>query len=1061
MGSLQDLYLATNGDDWTCGKDGENGNTWAFSDEANPCEDDWYGVECIYGPPQEVYRVSALKLSYCFLSGYIPASIGILTNLTALELSDNSLSHIIPDVFGAMTNLSTIDLSWNELLRGPIPTSLVLLPNIEVIILGGNGLSGHIDTAFDPAVQRRLKHVSLHYNKFSGSVPETLLQNLAIRYLDLGFNHFWGTIPTALAHLPDIEYVGLFFNHLHGTIPDVFHNMSNLEAININYNYLSGALPSSLAMLPNLRYLDVSYNKLSGRVDAAMDPAVQTNLDYVVLSGNEFTGVFPSVLLRLPAIGALQLSYNCFSGTLPNAICSSETLWGLGLSCLSCSRRCSTRLVDWAYTLVDKPVHGTIPSCIFSMSNMEYIDLSHNYLTGTLPSSSQLSHPMSIDVSNNGLTGTIPQELGPGTTTTLLSNNRLTGTIPPVPLAAADDFFDSYSDFEIAFNRISGPVLGAEWPTSKVVVLTGNILACNNGDRSRLPAGDPAYDSYSCGSDNFNKPIIAWLCITVGLVILCCGAWYCRHRLDAYVGITQVAERVALWRAALIGQHLSMKLPNLARIRAVVRLLDRVAVVVALVALFLLAPIYAGLTAVYGTYNHQYAWTLSSVLLSGPVPFAVCFVLFLLALGLSAGALFSGHESFSSLEKNSCAVAAGQTKPLRIISAATLYLVANFSVVGVVNISYVATSLYTSAGYQLGISAFKVGWNLLIAPYLSRLLAYELSAARADWFTLELFVSIMNNIGIPLLAMVLVNQQCLFDLLGRGIAIQWGLAWAPPLWFFTPFHYSYQCSYVFMDFYSAAFLYAGLIASFGAPLMEQAMLQLYKRLPRGSVLCRCVDLLLPRILKPVETDPGRIPDRSVLFPFFDTTQFLVAQLTSLSLILTMGIVFPPLALPVAVTMVVSGYIETLKVGRLLTNASEEKQHKYLEIIEQECANVATPTTMRRAFWMLLWFGCGFYTLFLFDTLGDAVGFYAAYWVMIIVPLLPLVALVAYYVYLYRADAWAVALYASRRMRGMAKYVVQSALPYTSDLNDEKAEARVTPAETPVAEVEMGEKPAGL
>jgi hypothetical protein len=47
----------------------------------------------------------------------------------------------------------------------------------------------------------------------------------------------------------------------------------------------------------------------------------------------------------------------------------------------------------------------------------------------------------------------------------------------------------------------------------------------------------------------------------------------------------------------------------------------------------------------------------------------------------------------------------------------------------------------------------------------------------------------------------------------------------------------------------------------------------------------------------------------------------------------------------------------------------------VEIIEQECANAVTPATIRRAFWMLLRLGCWIYTLCLFDTLGDAMGFY--------------------------------------------------------------------------------------
>jgi hypothetical protein len=38
--------------------------------------------------------------------------------------------------------------------------------------------------------------------------------------------------------------------------------------------------------------------------------------------------------------------------------------------------------------------------------------------------------------------------------------------------------------------------------------------------------------------------------------------------------------------------------------------------------------------------------------------------------------------------------------------------------------------------------------------------------------------------------------------------------------------------------------------------------------------------------------------------------------------------------------------------------------------------------------LLVTFSCLFYALFLFDTLGDAVGFQGALWVLIVVPLVP-------------------------------------------------------------------------
>ena len=46
--------------------------------------------------------------------------------------------------------------------------------------------------------------------------------------------------------------------------------------------------------------------------------------------------------------------------------------------------------------------------------------------------------------------------------------------------------------------------------------------------------------------------------------------------------------------------------------------------------------------------------------------------------------------------------------------------------------------------------------------------------------------------------------------------------------------------------------------------------------------------------------------------------------------------------------------------------------------------------------MLITASCWFYTLFIFDTLGDAVNFSGAYWVLIVMPLMPLVLYGIYY-----------------------------------------------------------------
>jgi len=75
---------------------------------------------------------------------------------------------------------------------------------------------------------------------------------------------------------------------------------------------------------------------------------------------------------------------------------------------------------------------------------------------------------------------------------------------------------------------------------------------------------------------------------------------------------------------------------------------------------------------------------------------------------------------------------------------------------------------------------------------------------------------------------------------------------------------------------------------------------------------------------------------------------------------------------------------------MLTHAAEAKQPQYAELIRQESTGVVTAGLLPRACCMLLVCSCLFMALFLFDTLGDAQGVNNAYWVLIVVPLLPLV-----------------------------------------------------------------------
>jgi len=64
-------------------------------------------------------------------------------------------------------------------------------------------------------------------------------------------------------------------------------------------------------------------------------------------------------------------------------------------------------------------------------------------------------------------------------------------------------------------------------------------------------------------------------------------------------------------------------------------------------------------------------------------------------------------------------------------------------------------------------------------------------------------------------------------------------------------------------------------------------------------------------------------------------------------------------------------------------------YTHLDILENNLKVQPLFSTLQKCGWFLLYTACGFYTLFLFDILGDSVGFDKAYWVLIVMPCIPL------------------------------------------------------------------------
>jgi Leucine-rich repeat (LRR) protein len=134
--ALQDLYDSTDGPNWY------NNDNWDFSNpDANPCDEEWYGIGC-----SGDYNVTYLFLEYRNLRGTIPESISQLSYLRELCLSRNQLIRSIPSTIGQLSSLQYLDLSSNRL-TGSIPSTIDQIPYLYSLYLSNNRLTGIVPSS--------------------------------------------------------------------------------------------------------------------------------------------------------------------------------------------------------------------------------------------------------------------------------------------------------------------------------------------------------------------------------------------------------------------------------------------------------------------------------------------------------------------------------------------------------------------------------------------------------------------------------------------------------------------------------------------------------------------------------------------------------------------------------------------------------------------------------------------------------------------------------------------------------------------------------------------------
>lgn len=387
----------------------------SWDENQNCCS--WGGVEC-----DSSGRVTSLDLNAETILGGIQnssSSLFRLDHLQRLNLANNNfnLTQIPPNGFGNLKNLTYLNLS-NAGFVGQIPVDIGRMTRLVTLDLstrfpGAQTLqleNPNLKTLVENLGELRALYLDGVNISASGNEWCTALSSLSnLTVLSLGSCRLSGPMDSSLAQLRSLSVLVLDMNKISAAVPDFFVEFSNLTVLSLSACNLQGRFPEQIFQVRTLKSLDLSRNCITGSLPEFTHSGSFTK---IMLSQTNFSGPLPDSIGNLVSLATIDLSNCNFSGSIPSAVGNLKELVYLDFSWNNFSSR--------------------IPSFLMS-KRLEYLDLSHNYLTGPILSNhfeglAELAH---VNLAYNSLSGGIPSSLLalPSLLQLFLSNNQLDGQV--------------------------------------------------------------------------------------------------------------------------------------------------------------------------------------------------------------------------------------------------------------------------------------------------------------------------------------------------------------------------------------------------------------------------------------------------------------------------------------------------------------------------------------------------------------------------------------------------------------------------------------------------------
>jgi Leucine-rich repeat (LRR) protein len=986
--------------------------------------------------PDNMYNQTELHLLFInsnYLHGTLTSDFQALSSMQYMNFSSNFFEGF-PDTFiNPQGVYGYIDIASNYF-SGSINNAFNQLRYLYALVVASNFFTGSINSILNPSLQPNVLKLDVSGNSLSGHIPGLLFQMPQFQSLIADTNCFTGSIPVEICSANNLS--SLVLDGLHASI---FCNRKLFPWQKGTLIYTLGAgtnvpgIPECLFNLPNLHLFHISGNGIQGKLNGRLQ--IGSAMKILDLSHNSLSGTIPAAIFS-HSFQSLDLSFNQFNGTISKNIVVPMLSNASG----------TNNTADTSLRLLVNRLSGDIPASLLGLKNINILEGNMFTCNGDesllpLHDPKRSSYECGSDSTNSVLIAWVASVLGVVLIVTIIIRYYFATSWTNFRRHVDDTI--SFSASPIVNDLLLQDVVARQSTGGDEELRTSFSYVDVLNPMSRSDSTDLPSTSASGGIHFSSSHYISSSRSTIS-------------SLSTLVlsSLPQSVQDIS--SKTTITNHLHMFCLENRFLRKFLLMVSAYVCIVLLILYSSLKTDFGTFTHQY-IWNVSFTFLKGVPPTVTIMMFVFILVVLMHAVVNSHVFLKKLTRRFVKLIGNAdSTLNTTDLKNWKVrYLLLSIVFATNCIVVLVVNGVYVfAVSLsYPRNELQFisfMVSVFKLVWgNFVVLGIVEKLTVNLLSPTRHSLFLVIL--AILNNIVSPYAAEAFISPNCFEYALSAApifsstisadscflfspeefiqnativcnknvervsLLINAVANSAETVSFNPPFSYSYQCSSILITVFGNVFIVRYLLSGIVQPvlvmMLKQMQLYYLQKYGVGSRSFGNVTRLLPVLWRPISPTSIQTTQQSVeqvldLFQltndaiFFNLNKrltirktFTVRMISDLTVLLTFGLLFPPLAVVLTFSMIVEITMLEYGIGRIsqlaaLDTRTQSQLHSVLRFLNDTFDGFGDG--IWKFFPFLVVFCSIFWSFSFFDTLGDQVGATHVVWVFPIVICFPII-----------------------------------------------------------------------